>query len=216
MRGRSLHVANLEAAHDMPAVTLSVVVPIFNEVATVRELHARLTAAVSPLGAYELLFVDDGSSDGSWQLLTDLAAGDSHVRLVRLSRNFGHQVALTAGIDAARGDAIVMIDGDLQDPPEVIPELVARWRDGYDVVYGVRTAREGETRYKRWTARLFYRLIQAMSPVEIAQEAGDFRLLSRRAADAHGGKGPPRERVWCTSPLAIARRDGVYWKARER
>ncbi|MDQ3893296.1 MAG: glycosyltransferase family 2 protein [Actinomycetota bacterium] len=200
----------------MPAVTLSVVVPIFNEVATVRELHARLTAAVSPLGAYELLFVDDGSSDGSWQLLTDLAAGDSHVRLVRLSRNFGHQVALTAGIDAARGDAIVMIDGDLQDPPEVIPELVARWRDGYDVVYGVRTAREGETRYKRWTARLFYRLIQAMSPVEIAQEAGDFRLLSRRAADAHGGKGPPRERVWCTSPLAIARRDGVYWKARER
>jgi polyisoprenyl-phosphate glycosyltransferase len=168
----------------MRAPILSVVVPIFNEVETVRELHARLSAAVSPLGSYELLFVDDGSDDGTWELLTECAASDPYVRLVRLSRNFGHQIALTAGVDVARGDAIVTLDGDLQDPPEVIPELVARWREGYDVVYGVRSAREGETHYKLWTARLFYRLMRRLSPVEIPQEAGDFRLLSRRAADA--------------------------------
>jgi dolichol-phosphate mannosyltransferase len=164
--------------------TLSVVVPIFNEVETVRELHARLTSVVSSLGSYELVFVDDGSRDGTWDALTECAAGDPHARLIRLSRNFGHQVALTAGVDAARGDAVVTMDGDLQDPPEVIPELLARWREGYDVVYGVRTAREGETHYKLWTARVFYRLMQRLSPVEIPQEAGDFRLLSRRAADA--------------------------------
>jgi glycosyltransferase involved in cell wall biosynthesis len=168
----------------MPALTLSVVVPIFNEEGTVEELHARLTAAVAPLDSYELVLVDDGSSDRTWELLAAIAAGDPHVRLVRLSRNFGHQVALTAGVDAARGDAIVTMDGDLQDPPEVIPELVAQWREGFDVVYGVRVAREGETRFKLWTASLFYRLIRRMSPVDIPQDAGDFRLLSRRAADA--------------------------------
>jgi glycosyltransferase involved in cell wall biosynthesis len=163
---------------------LSVVIPILNEEPLVGELHARVTAAVSPLGAYELVVVDDGSSDGTWSRLVELAAVDPHLRLVRLSRNFGHQIALTAGLEAARGDAVVTIDGDLQDPPEVIPEMVARWREGYDVVYGVREERQGETRYKLWTARLFYRLIGRLSPVEIPAEAGDFRLLSRRAADA--------------------------------
>ncbi len=177
----------------MSALTLSVVVPIFNESESVGELHARLTAAVSPLGSYELVLVDDGSSDGTWERLAAIAADDPHVRLVRLSRNFGHQVALTAGVDAARGDAVVTMDGDLQDPPEVIPELVARWRDGYDVVYGVRAARQGETRYKLWTAQLFYRLIRRMSPVAIPENAGDFRLLSRRAANALRGM-PERAR----------------------
>ena len=177
----------------MSALTLSVVVPIFNESESVGELHARLTAAVSPLGSYELVLVDDGSSDGTWERLAAIAADDPHVRLVRLSRNFGHQVALTAGVDAARGDAVVTMDGDLQDPPEVIPELVARWRDGYDVVYGVRAARKGETWYKLWTARLFYRLIRRMSPVAIPENAGDFRLLSRRAANALRGM-PERAR----------------------
>jgi len=177
----------------MSALTLSVVVPIFNESESVGELHARLTAAVSPLGSYELVLVDDGSSDGTWERLAAIAADDPHVRLVRLSRNFGHQVALTAGVDAARGDAVVTMDGDLQDPPEVIPELVARWRDGYDVVYGVRAARKGETRYKLWTAQLFYRLIRRMSPVAIPENAGDFRLLSRRAANALRGM-PERAR----------------------
>jgi glycosyltransferase involved in cell wall biosynthesis len=163
---------------------LSVVIPILNEEPLVPELHARVTAAVEPLGPYEIVVVDDGSTDGTWSRLVAIAAVDPHVRLVRLSRNFGHQVALTAGVEAARGDAVVTIDGDLQDPPEVIPDMVARWQEGYDVVYGVRDVREGETRYKLWTARLFYRLIGRLSPVEIPAEAGDFRLLSRRAADA--------------------------------
>src|SRR5262249_4011261 len=127
---------------------------------------------------------DDGSSDGTWELLRALAGADSRLRLLRLSRNFGHQVAMTAGLDAARGDAVVLMDGDLQDPPEVIPELVARWREGFDVVYAVRCARPGETRFKLWTARLFYKLIGRMSPVPMPEEAGDFRLLARPAADA--------------------------------
>jgi polyisoprenyl-phosphate glycosyltransferase len=163
---------------------LSVVIPILNEEPLVGELHERVTAAVAPVGAYELIIVDDGSTDGTWSRLVELAAVDPHLRLVRLSRNFGHQIALTAGLEAARGDAVVTMDGDLQDPPEVIPEMVSRWQQGYDVVYGVREEREGETRYKLWTARLFYRLIGRLSPVEIPAEAGDFRLLSRRAADA--------------------------------
>ena len=163
---------------------LSVVIPILNEEPLVGRLHERVTAAVAPLGAYELVVVDDGSTDGTWSRLVELAAADPHLRLVRLSRNFGHQIALTAGLEVARGDAVVTMDGDLQDPPEVIPDLVARWQEGYDVVYGVREEREGETRYKLWTARLFYGLIGRLSPVEIPAEAGDFRLLSRRAANA--------------------------------
>ena len=163
---------------------LSVVIPILNEEPLVDELHARVTAAVAPLGPYEIVVVDDGSTDGTWSRLVELASVDPHLRLVRLSRNFGHQIALTAGLEAARGAAVVTIDGDLQDPPEVIPDMVARWEEGYDVVYGVREERQGETRYKLWTARLFYRLIGRLSPVEIPAEAGDFRLLSRRAADA--------------------------------
>ena len=163
---------------------LSVVIPILNEEPLVGRLHERVTAAVAPLGAYELVVVDDGSTDGTWSRLVELAAVDPHLRLVRLSRNFGHQIALTAGLEVARGDAVVTMDGDLQDPPEVIPDLVARWQEGYDVVYGVREEREGETRYKLWTARLFYGLIGRLSPVEIPAEAGDFRLLSRRAANA--------------------------------
>jgi dolichol-phosphate mannosyltransferase len=164
--------------------TLSVVVPIFNEVDTVPELHRRLTTALAEVGEYELVLVDDRSSDGSWEVLVDVASRDPHVRVVRLSRNFGHQIALSAGLDAARGDAVVFMDGDLQDPPEVIPQLLAKWHEGYDVVYAVREHREGETRFKRGTAKLFYRLMKRMSQVDIPEDAGDFRLLSRRAADA--------------------------------
>ena len=163
---------------------LSVVVPIFNEVDTVPELHRRLSAAVAPLGEHEIVYVDDGSTDGSWQALKEVAAHDSHARLVRLSRNFGHQIALSAGLDTARGAAVVSMDGDLQDPPELIPELVARWRDGFDVVYAVRSRRAGETRFKLATASLFYKTINRMSSVEIPEQAGDFRLLSRQALDA--------------------------------
>jgi dolichol-phosphate mannosyltransferase len=166
------------------AELISVVVPVYNEIETVPELHRRLSGAVAPLGRHELVFVDDGSSDGSWEALKAVAEADPHVRLIRFSRNFGHQIALSAGLEAARGDAVVSIDGDLQDPPEVIPELVARWREGYDVVYGVRSSRAGETRFKLATASVFYRGINRLSSVEIPAQAGDFRLLSRRALDA--------------------------------
>ena len=148
------------------------------------ELHARVTPAVAPLGPYEIVVVDDGSTDGTWSRLVAIAAVDPHVRLVRLSRNFGHQVALTAGVEAARGDAVVTIDGDLQDPPEVIPDMVARWQEGYDVVYGVRDVREGETRYKLWTARLFYRLIGRLSPRRDPRRGGRLPTPFARAADA--------------------------------
>jgi glycosyltransferase involved in cell wall biosynthesis len=163
---------------------LSVVAPVFDEAETLPELHRRLTAALTPLGRYEIVLVDDGSSDGSWQALRTLAGQDPHLRLVRLSRNFGHQVALSAGLEAARGDAVVSMDSDLQDPPELIPELLERWREGYDVVYAVRTSRIGESRFKLATASLFYKTIDRMSSVSIPEQAGDFRLLSRRALDA--------------------------------
>jgi dolichol-phosphate mannosyltransferase len=163
---------------------LSVVAPVYNEVETLGELHRRVTSAVAPLGEYEIVLVDDGSTDGSWDILLELAAGDTHLRLLRLSRNFGHQAALSAGLDAARGRAVVLMDADLQDPPEMIPELVAKWREGFDVVYAVRGAREGEPRLRLASISLFYRLLSLMSPTPIPENAGDFRLLSRRAATA--------------------------------
>ena len=163
---------------------VSVVVPVYDEVETIPSLHERLSTVLRPLGRYEIVVVDDGSQDGTWEALCARATTDPHLRLIRLSRNFGHQIALTAGLDAARGDAVVSLDGDLQDPPELIPDLVERWRDGYDVVYAVRTERPGETRFKLATASLFYRLLNRMSPVQIPEQAGDFRLLSRRAVDA--------------------------------
>ena len=163
---------------------LSVVAPVLNEGETVRELVRRLTDVLAPLGPYEVLIVDDGSTDETWTILTELAARDSQVRAIRLSRNFGHQAALSAGLDHARGDAVVMMDGDLQDPPEVIPQLVERWREGYDVVYAVRRTRAGETRFKLTAASLFYRGASRLSSSTIRQNSGDFRLLSRRAVDA--------------------------------
>jgi polyisoprenyl-phosphate glycosyltransferase len=163
---------------------LSIVLPVFNEVGIVDELVRRLHEALAAEGSYEIVVVDDSSSDGTWDALLVHAAADHRLRLVRLSRNFGHQVALTAGMDAARGEAIVTMDGDLQDPPEVIPTLVARWREGYDVVYAIRTEREGEGLFKRGTAAGFYWILRKVAPIEIPAQAGDFRLLSRRASRA--------------------------------
>jgi len=165
--------------------TLSVVAPVFNEEATLDELHRRLSATLTALGGtHEIVLVDDGSTDGSWGLLLELAARDPQLRLLRLSRNFGHQAALSAGLDAARGDAVVLMDADLQDPPEVIPSLVAKWRDGFDVVYAIRSDREGETRLRLASISLFYLFLRRISPTDIPRNVGDFRLLSRRAADA--------------------------------
>src|SRR6266404_1459663 len=135
---------------------LSVVVPVFNEEDTLRELHSRLSGALPPVEVWEIILVDDGSADGSWPLMRELSAVDPRLRLVRLSRNFGHQAAITAGLEAARGEAVVVIDADLQDAPELIPELVARWRDGYDVVYAVRAERTGENPVRLLAISLFY------------------------------------------------------------
>jgi glycosyltransferase involved in cell wall biosynthesis len=135
-------------------------------------------------GRVELIFVDDGSIDGSLQILHDLSVVDPRVAVLELSRNFGKEIAMTAGLDHARGDAVVVIDADLQDPPELIPEMISHWRDGYDVVYAKRTARVGESFLKKSTAYLFYRVIGSLSRVSIPRDTGDYRLLSRRAVDA--------------------------------
>jgi polyisoprenyl-phosphate glycosyltransferase len=163
---------------------LSIVVPVYNERETVDELCRRLTGVLAPLGPYEVVLVDDGSTDGTWDALRALAAADERLRLLRLSRNFGHQIALTAGLDTARGNAVVLIDGDLQDPPEVIPELVACWEEGYDVVYAFRERREGESRLRLFAIGAFYRVFRRMAATDIPADTGDFRLLSRRAVDA--------------------------------
>ena len=162
---------------------LSVVAPACNEEELIAEFHRRTVSALEGL-PFELIIVDDGSTDDTPRLLREIAAADERVRVVTLSRNFGHQAAITAGLDRARGDATVMIDADLQDPPEVIREMVDRWREGVDVAYGVRRERVGETRFKLVTARWFYGLISRLAQVPIERNAGDFRLLDRNALDA--------------------------------
>jgi dolichol-phosphate mannosyltransferase len=154
-----------------------------NEQETVMEFHRRVCAALGDI-PFELVIVDDGSSDGTGQLLAGLSERDQRVKVVELSRSFGHQTAITAGLDNAGGDAVVMIDGDLQDPPEVILKMLDEWRAGADVVYGVRTRREGESPFKLATANLFYRLISKLADVELHASSGDFRLLDRGALDA--------------------------------
>jgi glycosyltransferase involved in cell wall biosynthesis len=164
---------------------LSVVVPCFNEEAVLRETNRCVVSALqkAPVG-FEIIYVDDGSSDTTPELLRELQAQDSRVRVVRFSRNFGHQVAITAGLEHASGDAVVIIDADLQDPPEVILEFLAKWLDGYDVVYGVRTDRAGETAFKLWTAKVFYRFISRLSDTAIPIDTGDFRLMDRRVVNS--------------------------------
>ncbi len=164
---------------------LSVVAPVYNEAEVLPEFHRRLGEVLDQIGkTAEVVYVNDGSKDGTLSMLQELHARDPRVALVNLSRNFGKEIALTAGLDHAKGEAVVVIDSDLQDPPEIIPELLARWRQGYDVVYATRTARSGETFAKKLTAKYFYRIMKAMSRVEIPADTGDFRLLSRRAVDA--------------------------------
>jgi dolichol-phosphate mannosyltransferase len=162
---------------------VSVVAPMRDEVATVAAFHARVAAALAA-ESWELVVVDDGSRDGTAEAVAKLAAGDERVRLISLSRSFGHQAALTAGLEHARGDVVVMLDGDLQDPPELIPTMLARWREGSDVVYAVRSQRAGESPFKLVTARWFYRLFRRLATVDLAPDSGDFRLMDRRALRA--------------------------------
>lgn len=166
---------------------LSVVVPAFNEAEVLPHLHDRLSTVLKnlPLQA-EIVYVNDGSKDATLDVMRNIAVHDGRVAIVNLSRNFGKEIALTAGLDHASGDAVVVLDADLQDPPELIPELIRRWREGYDVVYAKRSARDGENWLKKLTAFVFYRLIQRAPRVRIPQDTGDFRLLSRRAIEALG------------------------------
>jgi dolichol-phosphate mannosyltransferase len=172
-----------------PDPLLSLIVPVFNEEQVLSTFYDRAKATLNGvIGCrHELIFVDDGSKDLTPQLLAELSRRDDSVVVVRLSRNFGHQVAITAGLDIAQGDAVVIIDADLQDPPEVIHQFVAKWREGYDVVYAVRKRRKGETRMKLATAKYFYRLLRFLTKTEIPADVGDFRLLGRRAAVALRG-----------------------------
>ena len=165
--------------------TLSVVVPVYNEAEVLPEFHRRMAAVLQGLDcAYQILYVDDGSEDDSARWLAELRARDSSVALLELSRNFGKEVALSAGLDHATGDAVVVIDADLQDPPELVNRFIEEWQNGYDVVYAQRSERLGESALKRFSAYWFYRLINRLSDVDIPRDVGDFRLLSRRAVDA--------------------------------
>lgn len=170
------------AAEESGAPLISIVIPLFNEEENLGVLHARLSAVLPSLGTYEIVFVDDGSRDRSAQIVAELRTQDPSVRLVQLSRNFGHQAALSAGLDHARGQAVILMDADLQDPPELLPELVRRWQEGFQVVYAVRDKRD-EGLFKKVSAGLYYRFLRAVSDVPIPVDTGDFCLMDRRVVD---------------------------------
>jgi dolichol-phosphate mannosyltransferase len=162
----------------------SFVIPVCNEEETLPELDRRLRSVLDGLdGPAEVILVDDGSSDRSHELLVDLSRRDPRFKVLRFTRNFGHQMAITAGLDRASGDAVIVMDGDLQDPPELAPELIARWREGYEVVYAIREDRRAEPFLRRAAIRLFYRILRRLTEVDIPPDAGDFRLVDRRALD---------------------------------
>jgi glycosyltransferase involved in cell wall biosynthesis len=164
---------------------LSVVVPCFNEQQVLPDTNHRLVTTLERLPLrFEIIYVDDGSTDLTPEVLRELAARDERIRVVRFSRNFGHQMAITAGLEYASGDAVVIIDADLQDPPEVISDFVEKWMSGYEIAYGARVDREGESVFKLWTAKLFYRVISRLSDTEIPLDTGDFRLMDRRVVNA--------------------------------
>jgi dolichol-phosphate mannosyltransferase len=161
--------------------TFSVVVPIWNEEEVIPELYRRIVQIMESTGeSWELVCVNDGSQDRSLELVLALRQRDPRVKVLDFSRNFGHQIAITAGADFAEGDAVIVMDADLQDPPETVLRMIEQWRAGYEVVYAVRTARKGETRFKLWTASLFYRLLQRITDIQIPLDTGDFRLMDRR------------------------------------
>lgn len=167
--------------------TFSIIAPVYNEKESLNVLVERISEVMdTTLEPWELVLVDDGSQDGSTDIILEMAKQDARVRAVIFARNFGHQVAVTAGMDYSRGDAVVIIDADLQDPPEVILEMIARWREGYQVVYAVRAEREGESWFKKFTASIFYRMIAKITDVKIPLDTGDFRLVDRKVVDVMG------------------------------
>ena len=196
---RGAHVSPRDAYRNSPLVAggtvarepadelLSIVVPAYNEADVLEEFHSRLSAVLDSMPlAHEVIYINDGSVDATLVVLDKLRSQDAHVAVIDLSRNFGKEIALTAGLDQAFGDAVVVIDADLQDPPELIPQLIAGWREGYDVVYAQRIERAGESWLKKATAAAFYRVFQGTSRFKIPADTGDYRLLSRRAVEALG------------------------------
>ena len=166
-------------------ILCSVVVPVYNEELVIQETYKRLKAVMDELNEpYELIFVNDGSRDATAKIARTICDSDKNVKFIDFSRNFGHQIAITAGMDYSTGDAIVVIDADLQDPPEIIPEMIRKWQEGYDVVFGKRIKRQGETFLKKLTAKVFYRFLKSMTEVDIPVDAGDFRLIDRKVCDA--------------------------------
>ena len=163
----------------------TIIIPVYNEEEVILTCHERLTAVMAKLsGTYELLYINDGSKDSSADIIRILAKQDAHIQLIDFSRNFGHQVAISAGFKYARGDAVIVIDADLQDPPEIIPQMIEKWKQGYEVVYGRRSKREGESFFKKATSRIYYRLLTRLTNVNIPVDVGDFRLIDRKVCNA--------------------------------
>lgn len=208
--------------------TVSVVAPAYNEQEVLGEFYRRVTAVMTEMGcAYEIVLINDGSRDSTLELMHMLRDRDPHLTIIDLSRNFGKEIALSAGLDHTKGDVVIVLDSDLQDPPELIPQMIDVWREGYDVVYGMRTVRDGESWFKKMTAKYFYRLIKRVSRVDIPKDTGDFRLMSRRAVDALGGlreehrfmKGlfawigfPSKPLPYRRDPRAAGQTKWNYWK----
>jgi len=181
MNAQSINMEPLTDEHPI----YSIVAPVFNEAETLPHFYERVTRVMEDIGEpFEIVLINDGSRDKTYSILQEIHAKDARVRVVDFSRNFGHQIAISAGLDYAQGNAVIVLDSDLQDPPEVIPELIARWKDGVEVVYAQRAKRKGETFFKLATAAAFYRLIQRITAVNIPSDTGDFRLLDRQVVDA--------------------------------
>lgn len=169
----------------MEKILCSVIVPMYNEEEVIIETYRRLTHVMNNIGeSYEIIFINDGSRDKTRLMLHELCNKDKHIKMIDFARNFGHQIAITAGMDYAAGECMVIIDGDLQDPPELIPDMINRWREGYDVVYGKRISRQGESLFKKTTAKAYYRILRGLTNVDIPVDTGDFRLIDRKVCEA--------------------------------
>lgn len=192
---------------------ITIIAPVYNEEPVLPELYKRVSAVMDEYDdPWELLLVDDGSRDRSAAIIAELHKNDNRVKGISFSRNFGFQEAVTAGLDFSSGDAVVLTDADLQDPPEVIPEMIAKWREGFDVVYGVRTEREGETWFKLVTAKMFYRIIHRITSVDIPLDTGDFRLMDRRVVDSLGQMKERNRFLRGMVPWVGFKQTGVYFK----
>lgn len=199
------------------SIRYSVVVPVYNEEAVAKKCYERLTTVMESMReSYELLFINDGSRDRTEEIIEAFVKEDSRVRLVTFSRNFGHQAAISAGIDLSQGQAVIIIDADLQDPPEVIPDMVKKWKEGYDVVYGKREKRKGESVFKRATAKLFYRFLASQTDVDIPLDTGDFRLIDRKVCDVLSGLTEKNRYVRGLVSFAGFRQIGVSYVREER